>query len=146
VYFNGILSKVGSSWSHLGPSEPMVEPSWAILGPNSGMLGCLGASWARSGRVGHLGGPISRPSCAYLGAILSHSWAILGRFLGSLEPCWTRLGAPRASLRPSWACLRPSWVISGPFWAMLRSSWGHLGPSWGHLGPCWAHLWRIFAS
>jgi hypothetical protein len=41
--FNVCLPKLGPSWCHIRPSEPMLEPSSATLGPYSGMLGYLEA-------------------------------------------------------------------------------------------------------
>ena len=57
----GVFARLlGSSWSRLGASGGVLEPSWhdlgAVLGRPWGVLGRLGASWGRLGSVlGHLG-------------------------------------------------------------------------------------------
>ena len=73
----------GPTWSRLGASGGVLEPSWhglaAVLGRPWGVLGCLGASWGRLGGV--LGASRGRlgPSWRRLGGNLEHLGGVLGR-------------------------------------------------------------------
>ena len=63
----------GPTWSRLGASGCVLEPSWhglaAVLGRPWGVLGCLGASWGRLvgdlGRLGSVSGEIPRKTSIF---------------------------------------------------------------------------------
>ena len=141
------------SWPLLGCPGALWGLSWAARGGSRGSWAVLGASWASLGPSWSPLGPL----LVGAGRLQGLSWAVLERFLASLDLSWTGFGLSWVVLSGSWASLGRQNVISMKpcknhcfsrflgLRAPLRASLGELlGPSCPEvglkLGSSWAEV------
>jgi hypothetical protein len=159
------LDHLNPCWSHFGKPWGHIQGCWVVLKHLEPGCGGLRPCWATLKLSWTIVGPISRPSYAYPGAILSHPGPMLGSFLffrgGAYKKSKDCLGNKRelsknsicqwknqvfqigAMLGHRGPILGLSWVLLGPFWVLLSDlgrPWDYLGPAWSHLGLARSHL------
>jgi hypothetical protein len=100
AYLRAILDHWKPCWSHLGPLWGRIHGCWVVLKHLEPGWGGLRPRWVTLKLSWTIVGSISRPSCAYLGAILSHPGTIL-------RPYWAHVSFfPRQyirNLKTAWA-------------------------------------------
>ena len=112
------LGDLRAIWSHLGPSEANLKPSWGQLGA------ILGPSWA------------------YLGLSSRHKNLDFPMvFLTFYDICASSTILTRSCFIVR--DLKPIFSDQKPFFGELEAIWSHLGPSEANLKPAWGHLGPI---